>query len=94
MAKKAADADGGSRATKISVQWMAEFDILDSKGRRLVVVLLNIFKMGVYQSCGLFIGHGIPSQARIKHFRSGREEPNMWKQILVNICTIRLDTAT
>ena len=60
MAKKAADADGGSRATKISVQWMAVSAILDSKGRRLVVVvILNIFKVGVYQSRELFIGHGI-----------------------------------
>ena len=66
MAKKAADADGGSRATKISVQWMAVSDILDSNGRKLVVVLLNIFKVGVDQSRGLFIGHGIASQASIR----------------------------
>ena len=45
MAKKAADADGGSRATKSSVQWMVGTNILDSKGTRLVVVPLNMFKV-------------------------------------------------
>ena len=38
MAKKAADADGGSRATKSSVHWMVGSDILDAKGTRLAVV--------------------------------------------------------
>ena len=42
MAKKAADADGGSRATKSSVHWMAGSDILDAKGTRLAVVPLII----------------------------------------------------
>jgi len=44
MAKKAADADGGSRATKSSVQWMVESDNLDSIGTRLVVPF-NIFNV-------------------------------------------------
>jgi len=42
MAKKAADADGGSRATKSSVHWMVGSDILDAKGTRLAVVPLII----------------------------------------------------
>ena len=45
MAKNVADADGGSRATKSSVQWMVGSDIFDSKGTRLVVIPLNIFKV-------------------------------------------------
>ena len=31
MAKKVAGADGGSRVTRSSVQWMAGYDVLDIK---------------------------------------------------------------
>ena len=71
MAKKAADADGGSRATKSSVQQMVESNDLDTMGTRLAVPF-NIFNVCVYQSCELFIGFWIDIQARIRHSREGR----------------------
>ena len=50
MAKKAADADGGSRATKSSVHWMVGSDILDAKGTRpaAVVPLIISYVLSVF----------------------------------------------
>ena len=90
MAKKEADADGGSRATKSSVQQMEESDALDTIGTRLAVPF-NIFIICAYQSCELFIGFWIDIQTRIRHSREGRRRIEHVEAKLVNMGTTCLE---